>query len=106
MPSSVGIAAAKRIFSDEEISRWSEPQALVALTAAEKHDDTAGSSHVRSHVMSPVPLASSFDQDLHFVLCDFGRYGRAYVETDPAKADASTIVRNLLQGQYGSRRSH
>src|SRR5215475_3062489 len=39
-------------------------------------------------------------QDLHFVLCDFGRYGRAYIETDPAKADASTIVRNLLQGQY------
>jgi hypothetical protein len=30
-----------------------------------------------------------------------GRYGRAYVETDPAEADASTIVRKLLQGQYG-----
>jgi hypothetical protein len=51
--------------------------------------------------MNPVPLASSSDQDLHFVLCDFGRYGRAYVETDPAEADASTIVRKLLQGQYG-----
>jgi hypothetical protein len=51
--------------------------------------------------MSPVSLASSSDQDLHFVLCDFGRYGRTYVETDPAEADASTIVRNLLQGQYG-----
>jgi hypothetical protein len=42
-----------------------------------------------------------FVRSLHFVLCDFGRYGRAYVETDPAKADASTIVCNLLQGQYG-----
>jgi len=51
--------------------------------------------------MSPVPLASSSDQDLHFVLCDFGHYGRAYVETDPTRADASTIVRSLLQGQYG-----
>jgi hypothetical protein len=51
--------------------------------------------------MSPVPVASSSAQDLHFVLCDFGRYGRAYVETDPAEADASTIVRKLLQGQYG-----
>src|SRR5262249_13713537 len=40
------------------------------------------------------------EQDLHFVLCDFGRSGRAYVETDPSQADASTIVRNLLDGQY------
>ena len=40
------------------------------------------------------------ERDLHFVLCDFGRSGRAYIETDPAEADASTIVRNLLQGQY------
>jgi hypothetical protein len=88
-------------YSATRISRWIKPQAPVALTAAGKHDDTAGSSQVRPHVMSPVPLPSSPDQDLHFVLCDFGRYGCAYVETDPAKADASTIVRNLLQGQYG-----
>jgi hypothetical protein len=40
------------------------------------------------------------EQDLHFVLCDFGRSGQAYVETDPSQADASTIVRNLLDGQY------
>jgi hypothetical protein len=48
--------------------------------------------------MSPVSLVS--EQDLHFVLCDFGRSGQAYVETDPTEADASTIVRNLLGGQY------
>jgi hypothetical protein len=30
----------------------------------------------------------------------FGRSGQAYVETDPTQADASTIVRNLLDGQY------
>jgi hypothetical protein len=48
--------------------------------------------------MSPVSLVP--EQDLHFVLCDFGRSGQAYVETDPTEADASTIVRNLLQGQY------
>jgi hypothetical protein len=48
--------------------------------------------------MSPISLLP--DQDLHFVLCDFGRSGQAYVETDPAEADASTIVRNLLRGQY------
>ncbi len=62
-------------------------------------EDTAGSSHMSARIMSPVPLVSSPDQDLHFVLCDFGHYGRAYVETDPAEADASTIVRKLLQGQ-------
>ena len=46
------------------------------------------------------PLVPSLDQDLHFVLCAFGRYGLAYVETDPAEADATTIVRALLRGLY------
>jgi hypothetical protein len=46
------------------------------------------------------PAAFTLEQDLHFVLCDFGRSGQAYVETDPSQADASTIVRNLLEGQY------
>ena len=49
-------------------------------------------------VMNPVSLVP--EQDLHFVLCDFGRSGQAYVETDPTEADASPIVCNLLQGQY------
>jgi hypothetical protein len=49
-------------------------------------------------VMSPVSLVP--EQDLHFVLCDFGQSGQAYVETDPTEADVSTIVRNLLHGQY------
>jgi len=40
------------------------------------------------------------EQDLHFVFCDFGRSGQAYVETDPSQADVSTIVRNLLDGQF------
>jgi hypothetical protein len=42
----------------------------------------------------------SLDVDLHLVLCDFGRSGLAYVETDPTEADATTVVRNLLHGQY------
>jgi hypothetical protein len=37
---------------------------------------------------------------LVFEECDFGRSGQAFVETDPTQADASTIVRNLLDGQY------
>jgi hypothetical protein len=48
--------------------------------------------------MSTVSLVP--EQDLHFVLCDFGRSGQAYAETDPTEADASTVVRNLLQGRY------
>ena len=31
------------------------------------------------------------DADLHFVLCDFGKLGQAYVETDPNEADRDTI---------------
>jgi hypothetical protein len=46
------------------------------------------------------PASFTPEQDLHFVLCDFGRSGQAYVETDPTQADASTTVRNLLDGQY------
>jgi hypothetical protein len=45
------------------------------------------------------PASFTPEQDLHFVLCDFGPSGQAY-ETDPCEADASTIVRNLLDGQY------
>jgi hypothetical protein len=40
--------------------------------------------------MSPASLAP--EQDLHFVLCDYGRFGHAYVETDPTQADASTSL--------------
>src|SRR3954469_23651611 len=50
--------------------------------------------------MAHASLVPSLDADLHFVLCDFGRAGLAYVETDPAEADATAIVQNLLHGQY------
>jgi hypothetical protein len=42
------------------------------------------------------PASFTPEQDLQFVLCDFGPSGQAYVETDPCEADASTI----LDGQY------
>jgi hypothetical protein len=53
-----------------------------------------------STLCTPAPLAPSLDEDLHFVLCGFGRSGLAYVETDPIEADATTIVRALLRGLY------
>jgi hypothetical protein len=68
---------------------------LTVLTAENTLSDPI---NAKCRVMSPLALVP--EQDLHFVLCDFGRSGQAYVETDPTEADASTIVRNLLQGQY------
>jgi len=51
--------------------------------------------------MAHASLVPSLDEDIHLVLCRFGRSGLAYVETDPKEADATTVVRNLLYGQYG-----
>jgi hypothetical protein len=39
-------------------------------------------------------------KDIYLVLDDFGRLGRAWRETDEAGASRSTLVRNLLEGQY------
>ena len=68
------------------------------LTVLKTENTLSDPINAEYRVMSPVALVP--EQDLHFVLCDFGRSGQAYVETDPTEADASTIVRNLLQGQY------
>ena len=38
----------------------------------------------------------------HLVLNDFGALGCAYLETDEAKADEWTIVRNIANGQYSN----
>jgi hypothetical protein len=46
------------------------------------------------------PLAPGDDVTVHIVLNDFGPLGRAYVETDEAKADEATIIENILSGQY------
>ena len=50
--------------------------------------------------MADASLVPSLNEDVHFVLCDFGRAALAYVETDPAEADATTVVQNLPHGQY------
>jgi hypothetical protein len=50
--------------------------------------------------MNPTSRVSSLDVDVHLVLCDFGRAGLTYVETDPTEAVATTVVMNLLHGQY------
>ena len=51
--------------------------------------------------MAPASLVPSLDADIHLVLCRFERAGLAYIETDPAEADATTVVQNLLHDRYG-----
>jgi hypothetical protein len=40
------------------------------------------------------------DITVYLVEEDFGRNGRAYLETDAAEADRATINRNFISGQY------
>jgi hypothetical protein len=47
-----------------------------------------------------VRCVRTVDFNMHLVLCDFGTSGVAYVETDPSEADETTIVRNIINGQY------
>ncbi len=42
------------------------------------------------------------DQDTYLVLDDFGgRLGRAWRETDEQATDRQTLIRDLMDGQYG-----
>jgi len=52
--------------------------------------------------MKHASIAPSLDADIHLVLCRFGRAGLAYVETDPAEADATTVIQNLCMAVMGS----
>jgi hypothetical protein len=40
------------------------------------------------------------DDTVYLVLEDFGKFGRAYRETDPSQANRQTLLSNLLSGQY------
>jgi hypothetical protein len=37
---------------------------------------------------------------VYIVLDDFGKLGRVYRETDETAADAETVIRDLLRGEY------
>jgi hypothetical protein len=47
---------------------------------------------------SIAPLGPS-ERPVHLVLCDFGKHGSAYVETEPVTTEAD-VVHTLLTGQY------
>jgi hypothetical protein len=46
------------------------------------------------------PLAQGRDRTVYLVLDDFGELGSAFRETDPAQADLTTVVADLLSDQY------
>jgi hypothetical protein len=56
-------------------------------------------AYVWSCVMPSLVPEPRRGADLHFVLCDFGKLGQAYMETDPHEADRDAIVSGLVSGQ-------
>jgi hypothetical protein len=49
---------------------------------------------------SLVPSVAPINGDIHLVLCDFGKRGQAFVETDITASSRQEIVRRLIDGQY------
>jgi hypothetical protein len=45
-------------------------------------------------------LVPTYDCNVYIVLDDFGALGRAYRETDEARADLEEVIQNLMTGQY------
>jgi hypothetical protein len=55
---------------------------------------------VSLRIMARTAPDYSNDITVYLVEEDFGRNGRAYLETDAAEADRETIIRNFISGQY------
>jgi hypothetical protein len=56
---------------------------------------------MRYQTASLAPAEPADDVTVYLVLDDFGeRLGRAYAETDEAKADENTIIENFIGGEY------
>lgn len=47
-------------------------------------------------------LVPDFDVAVHLVLDDFGKLGRAYRETDEARASFGEVVEDFLTGQFSN----
>jgi hypothetical protein len=57
------------------------------LTVLKAENTLSDPINAKYRVMSPVSLVP--EQDLHFVLCDFGRSGQSYVEMPPLSSAIS-----------------
>jgi hypothetical protein len=42
------------------------------------------------------------DATVYLVFNDFGKFGKAYVETDICESDREAIIRNFISGQYSN----
>jgi hypothetical protein len=49
---------------------------------------------------TPRRLSPSWNGTVYVVLEDFGKFGRAYRETQQARADRQSVLADLLSGQY------
>ncbi len=47
-----------------------------------------------------MPSLPDNDTDVYIVVADFGSNGRSFLETDVAQADRTTIVSNMISGEY------
>ena len=56
------------------------------------------SAHVRTPSIVPEPSSET----VYLILDDFGRLGRAYVETDEREADLESVVKSLMTVQYNA----
>ena len=58
---------------------------------------------MRTRTSSLVPDEQPYDVAAYIVVNDYGQQlGRAYAETDEAKADEKTVVSDIISGQYSN----
>ena len=51
---------------------------------------------------SPSIVPEDDNRDVYLVLDDFGDLGRAWCETAETAAERTTLIRHLMEGQYGN----
>src|SRR5690242_13220617 len=51
---------------------------------------------------SIAPGAYRYDTTVYIVLNDFGKFGHAYVETDEAEADESSVISDIVSGAHSN----
>jgi hypothetical protein len=57
---------------------------------------------MRTRTPPLAPDQRPHDVTVYLVLNDFGELGRAYVETDEAKADEETVISSIGSGEYSN----
>ena len=58
---------------------------------------------MRTRAPSLVPDEQPYDVAVYIVVDDYGQQlGRAYAETDEAKADEKTVVNDIISGKYSN----